>query len=99
VALDGNNLHLYPEEVVRSLTRPREGVRFVHMLREPLRLVASYYAYHVEGAMGGENNLSYWTSFRSRLTNLSVADGVALVAQVRASPLARTRTRTRTPEP
>ena len=82
VALDGNNLHLYPKEVVRSLTRPREGVRFVHMLREPLRLVASYYAYHVEGAMGGENNLSYWTSFRSRLTNLSVSDGVAVVAQM-----------------
>ena len=82
VALDGNNLHLYPAEVVRSLTRPREGVRFVHMLREPLRLVASYYAYHVEGAMGGENNLSYWTSFRSRLTNLSVSDGVAVVAQM-----------------
>ena len=24
--------------------------------------------------MGGENNLSYWTSFRSRLNNLSVSD-------------------------
>ena len=119
VALDGNNLHLYPEEVVRGLTRPRKGVRFVHMvspnpnpkpnsdanpnpspspnaspnpnptpipnpnqLREPLRLVASYYAYHAEGAMGGENNLSYWTSFRSRLNNLSVSDGVAVVAQM-----------------
>ena len=32
VALDGNNLHLYPEEVVRGLTRPRKGVRFVHMV-------------------------------------------------------------------
>ena len=82
IALDGNNLHLYPNEVVRNLTRPREGVRFVHMLREPLRLVASYYAYHVEGAMGGENNLTYWTNFRSRLANMSVSDGVAVVAQM-----------------
>ena len=32
VALDGNNLHLYPEEVVRGLTRPRKSVRFVHMV-------------------------------------------------------------------
>ena len=82
VALDGNNLHLYSDEVVRNLTKPREGVRFVHMLREPLRLVASYYAYHFEGAMGGENNLSFWTDFRSRLTNMSLSDGVALVAQM-----------------
>ena len=32
MALDGNNLHLYPEEVVRGLTTPRKGVRFVHMV-------------------------------------------------------------------
>ena len=56
-----------------------------NQLREPLRLVASYYAYHAEGAMGGENNLSYWTSFRSRLNNLSVSDARTLTLSLTLS--------------
>ena len=82
VAIDGNNLFKYSDEVLKNLTQPREGVRFVHMLREPLQLVASYYAYHTTGAIGGESNLTYWKSYQQNLTQLSLADGLAVVAKL-----------------
>ena len=50
--------------------------------------------------MGGENNLSYWTSFRSRLNNLSVSDVRTLTLTLTLTlALAGTRTRTRTRTP
>ena len=89
VALDGNNLMHYSDKVLERLTRPREGVRFVHMLREPLRLVASYYAYHTGGAIGGEtppdhspDDPEYWVSFQHNLTQMSLAEGLAVVAKL-----------------
>ena len=82
VALDGNNLINYPDEVLKNLTRPREGVRFVHMLREPLRLVASYYAFHAEGKIGGENDPERWRSLQHNLTQMSLAEGIAVIAKL-----------------
>ena len=87
VALDGNNLMHYTDEVLERLTRPREGVRFVHMLREPLRLVASYYAYHTGGAIGGETpdhspDDPVLVSFQHNLTQMSLAEGLAVVAKL-----------------
>ena len=79
VSLDENNLPEYDVARLANLSRPQPAVRFVHTIREPLRMVASYYASHITGF---EHSSGAYAGLWANLTQLSMRDGVVHVAKL-----------------
>ena len=89
LSLDPRNLDKYTREVLYDLTRPGRGKRFVHMIREPLSLVAAFYTYHMSGKESGEGDdiedLAAEPVFAEIFANISqmpMRDGVRFVAEL-----------------
>jgi len=79
VSLDENSLPTYDVARLANLSRPQPAVRFVHTIREPLRMVASYYASHITGF---EHSSGAYAGLWANLTQLSMRDGVVHVAKL-----------------
>jgi hypothetical protein len=79
ITLDENNLDSFTEERLVNLTKPKPHLQFVHMIREPLRLVASYYTSHM---LGTERTEGVYEMLWANLTQLPMSDGLVHVAEL-----------------
>ena len=81
LALDATNLAAFPRERLRRLAAPRRNARFVHLVREPLSLVAAYYASHMQRPLRDERSDVY-RALKANLSGASLDDGVRMVAEL-----------------
>jgi len=79
ISLAAGNSGKWTEDMMAGLARPRENVRFIHLIREPLKLVASYYTYHMAGF---EATFPVYRDLYKDITNMTVDDGIKHVAQL-----------------
>ena len=75
--IDENNYEHFPRKVLLDLSRQQDGRRYVHLVREPLRLVASYYTYH---RLGMERDRWRYAGLWHKISHLSFREGLARVA-------------------
>ena len=80
LSLDEDNLPLWPLERLKNLSQPRSNTRFVHLIREPLALLAEYYTSHAAAPVSKVG--SVYTALWTNLTEMTFVDGVAHVAEL-----------------
>lgn len=79
VTIDENNYHNYPPNKLANLSQPQPGLRFVHLIREPMRLIASYYTYH---RMGNERDRWRYADLWQRISTMDFKEGLLMVASL-----------------
>lgn len=79
LTLDDDNLPRWPMERLRNLSQPRANTKFVHVVQEPLMMVAEYYAYHISQREKKED--SVYPALWANITQMTVADGMMHVAE------------------
>ena len=77
VTIDENNYNHYPPDVLTNLSKAQPGLRLVHFIREPMRLIASYYTYH---RMGNERDRFRYTDLWQRISAMDFKEGLLMVA-------------------
>jgi hypothetical protein len=88
LSLDPGNLNKYTREVLYELMRPGKGKRFVHMVREPLSLVAAFYAYNMtgkeSGVSGDADDLSdpVFAEIFANVSQMPTRDGVRFISEL-----------------
>ena len=80
LSLDEENLHLWPLERLKNLSQPRRNTRFVHLVREPLSLLAEYYTHAASpgGKIGGPAYSTLWAS----VIQMTAVEGMMHVAEL-----------------
>jgi hypothetical protein len=82
LSLDEENLHLWPLERLKSLSKPRRHTRFVHIVREPLSLLAEYYDHHAASPWPGSKAGSAYSTLWANLTQMTVVEGMEHMAEL-----------------
>ena len=83
LSLDEDTLQLWPYERLKNLSQPRNNTRFVHLIREPLGLLAEYYTSHAV-TPGPCRPDSAYSALCTNLTKMTAVDGMVYVAESRA---------------
>ena len=79
LTLDDDNLPRWPVERLRNLSQARPNTKFVHVVQEPLTMVAEYYAYHI--SQQDRKAGSVYPALWANITQMTVADGMMHMAE------------------